>query len=81
MGWNCGTQPKNCRWCGKLYYACQPVDRDGFCKPSHKQAHYRAYKKWVTAISAAAPGPADQRVTRKTRKKKGKRDGKVKKNR
>ena len=40
-----------CRWCQKSYYAQKPVVRDGFCSSRCKQAHYRAYKKWVTARS------------------------------
>ncbi len=40
---------KHCRWCGKRYYAHHPVGRDGFDLPACKQAHYRAYKKYVTA--------------------------------
>lgn len=40
---------KYCRWCGKLYFASQPTDRDGFCTGKHKQALYRSHKKYVTA--------------------------------
>lgn len=39
---------KHCRWCGKAYQASQPVGKDGFCSSLCKQAHYRAYKKYVT---------------------------------
>ncbi len=42
------TREKHCRWCGKAYKATRPVDRDGFCHPTCKQAHYRARKKYVT---------------------------------
>ena len=37
-----------CRWDGKSYRPKQETDRDGFCSPACKQAHYRAYKKYVT---------------------------------
>lgn len=70
---------KHCRWCGKGYYAKKPIDRDGFCCKACKQAHYRAYKKWVTARRAAAGTSKDRTVTQKTPKKGGKRNGKVKK--
>ena len=40
---------KYCRWCGRKYEASKPIGRDGFCSPPCKQAHYRAYKKYVTA--------------------------------
>lgn len=43
---------KHCRWCQKAYHAHKPVDRDGFCCGKCKQAHYRAYKKYVTGFSA-----------------------------
>lgn len=39
---------KHCRWCGNAYTASKPLYRDGFCSPTCKQAHYRAYKKYVT---------------------------------
>ena len=39
---------KHCRWCQKQYYAYKPLYRDGFCSPKCKQAHYRAYKAYVT---------------------------------
>lgn len=71
MGWNRGKDVKHCRWCGVLYYACQPITGDGFCCPAHKQAHYRAYKKWVTTAKISASGLEDQRVTPKKSKKKG----------
>lgn len=72
MGWNRGKQLKHCRWCTKVYFACQPVDLDGFCTPAHKQAHYRAYKKYVTATSISAATAANLRVTTSKAKKKGK---------
>lgn len=40
---------KHCRWCGTSYRAKKPVAKDGFCTSKHKQAHYRAYKAYVTA--------------------------------
>jgi len=58
---------KHCRWCGKPYSAKKPVDRDGFCKAACKQAHYRAYKNYVTAKSQRPAQPAARRVTRKKR--------------
>lgn len=42
---------KHCRWCGNAYNANRPYNRDGFCKTACKQAHYRAYKKYVTATA------------------------------
>lgn len=57
---------KHCRWCGKGYYATKPFDRDGFGNKAHKQAHYRAYKKYVTAKSLAAGKRYPRPVTRKT---------------
>jgi len=42
---------KSCRWCGGIYYAMKPIDRDGFCTKACKQAHYRAHKKYVTAAA------------------------------
>ena len=48
-GW---VHTKHCRWCGLGYRAIRPRGRDGFCCPACKQAHYRAYKKYVTASTA-----------------------------
>ncbi|MCK5607236.1 hypothetical protein KAR91_35460 [Candidatus Pacearchaeota archaeon] len=56
---------RHCRWCGIEYKATRPIGRDGFCSAACKQAHYRAYKKWVTAKCLAATRPADRKVTRK----------------
>lgn len=39
---------KHCRWCGKAYLAVKPIGGDGFCSPACKQAHHRAYHKYVT---------------------------------
>lgn len=61
--WN---REKHCRWCSKLYISAKPPDRDGFCGKVCKQAHYRAYKNYVTAKS----GPAGTAVTLKKRKAK-----------
>lgn len=69
MGWNLGKQVKHCRWCGILYNAAQPLNQDGFCCPAHKQAHYRAYKKYVTAKSSRRAAAGRRGVTRKKRKK------------
>lgn len=66
MGWNREKEQKHCRWCGVPYYAAQPLYKDGFCIPAHKMAHTRAYQKYVTQKAGISPGPADQRVTRKT---------------
>lgn len=71
MGWNRGQELKHCRWCGKVYFACQPVGRSGFCIPAHKQAHYRAYKKWVTGRQISPGKIRDQRVTPKKARKRG----------
>ena len=49
---------KFCRWCSKTYTAKIPFKRDGFCSPLCRQAHYRAYKKYVIrASSPTAAGP------------------------
>jgi len=60
---------KHCRWCGKQYHAHKPHDRDGFCKTACKQAHYRAYKKYVTTKRLAPGAAGGKPVTRKGRKK------------
>ncbi len=39
---------KYCRWCGGSYTAARPLYKDGFCCQACKQAHHRAYKKYVT---------------------------------
>jgi len=39
---------KHCRWCGNEYKANKPTGRDGFCCGICKQAHWRAFKKYVT---------------------------------
>jgi len=36
-----------CRWCGNTYKPLKDTDRDGFCSPACKQAHHRAYKKYI----------------------------------
>jgi rubredoxin len=56
-GW---MKEKHCRWCGALYKAAVPVDRDGFCASKCKQAHYRAYKKYV--IRASSPRQPDSEL-------------------
>ncbi len=56
---------KYCRWCGYGYNASKPTDRDGFCKPACKQAHYRAHKAYVTARASRISRPGSKRVTRK----------------
>ncbi|GAH84624.1 unnamed protein product [marine sediment metagenome] len=58
-----------CRWCGTLYTPIEQTDRDGFCSSKHKQAHYRAYKKYVTLQAHESPGARVQGVTRKKQKK------------
>ena len=58
-----------CRWDGKSYRPKQETDRDGFCSPACKQAHYRAYKKYVTQQDQKKPGAGSKRVTRKKSKK------------
>ncbi len=66
-----GKFEHHCRWCGRTYYADRPTDRDGFHSEACKQAHYRAYKKYVTA-RAAGPAAAGRRaVTQKKRRKRG----------
>ncbi len=60
---------KHCRWCGVGYHASQPKFRDGFCSGVHKQAHYRAYKNYVTGKRPAAGKRYPRAVTRKKSKK------------
>lgn len=58
-----------CRWDGKTYKPLKKTDRDGFCCPACKQAHHRAYKKYVTLQTISKPGLAGTAVTQKKRKK------------
>lgn len=60
-----------CRWCGIPYRSEYYSDRDGFCCPAHKQAHHRAYKKYVTWKNGSkkGPSPVPQIKSRKKRKK------------
>jgi len=51
MKWSHWSNSKHCKWCGKGYEATKPAFGDGFCSGAHKQAHYRAYKKYVTAAA------------------------------
>ncbi|OHB60893.1 MAG: hypothetical protein A2167_05490 [Planctomycetes bacterium RBG_13_46_10] len=37
-----------CRWCLKAFQADKPLQKGGFCCDAHKQAHWRAYSRWVT---------------------------------
>lgn len=60
---------KHCRWCGKHYNAAQPHGKDGFCCPGHKQAHHRAYRKYVTSKTSNVDICRPDAVTRKKRKK------------
>lgn len=69
MYWGYTSKQRFCRWCGKQYTAKKPVDRDGFCCFAHKQAHYRAYKKYVTAKGSQLAADFPRTVTRKKRKK------------
>jgi len=64
------SSTKHCRWCGCPYTAKKPHDKDGFCIPAHKQAHYRAYKKYVTSAAQVQDHPAARRVTHRKGKKK-----------
>jgi len=48
------TDQKHCRWCGKAYTATKPKGKDGFDTKACKQAHYRAFKKYVTGKRQAA---------------------------
>ncbi len=63
--WYGDRSSRHCRWCGKAYSATRPIGKDGFCTSGHKQAHYRAYKKYVTRKtdigSSSAPGPGGKR--------------------
>lgn len=75
MGWSGSKERKHCRWCGDAYYARQPLNQDGFCSAAHKQAHYRAYLRWVTTSARQSTRPADLPVTPSKAKKKGKSNG------
>lgn len=69
MGYAHAQCSKHCRWCGMAYHAFKPFGKDGFCTTAHKQAHYRAYKKYVTSRSADVAGSQAARVTQKKRRK------------
>ena len=58
-----------CRWCGKTYKPCETTERDGFCCSAHKQAHHRAYKKYVTGLIRYPAARQTSRVTQKKKKK------------
>ena len=68
MVYDVRKEKKHCRWCGIEYYASKPPNQDGFCSPAHRQAHYRAYKNYVTAIRLAAAGSSKPRITHKKHK-------------
>ena len=59
-----------CRWCGKAYKPKKDIGRDGFCCIEHKQAHYRAYKKYVTQKEIREQLIEAKSNARKKRKKK-----------
>ena len=63
---------KHCRWDGVAYNATKPNDRDGFCCAKCKQAHYRAYKAYVTARSAGPDVGQVKSVTQNAHKKRAK---------
>lgn len=48
MWFGCGHTGHYCRWCQKPYESKKDTVKDGFCSFLCKQAHYRAYKKYVT---------------------------------
>lgn len=58
-----------CRWCGRTYKNKGNTDRDGFCSKAHKQAHWRAYKKYVTLQTCSKSDIQSRTVTRKKSKK------------
>lgn len=68
MAWRNVDSIKHCRWCGKSYVAVKPVGKDGFHSKACKQAHYRAYKNYVTAKRQARSTFEPKAVTRKKRK-------------
>jgi len=63
-----------CRWCGIQYKPKEQTDKDGFCKPAHKQALHRALRKYnaralrLTESRGKRPGRA--RNTKRKRKRK-----------
>lgn len=48
------SETKHCRWCRKAYTTKYSSIGDGFCSNAHKQALYRARKKYVTRINQVA---------------------------
>lgn len=71
-GW---TRAKICHWCGKTYNAQIGYHRRRFCGSLCKQAHYRAYKKYVTVIRRRKRFLELQAVTTKKAKKGGDKRG------
>jgi hypothetical protein len=58
-----------CRWCSKPYTTKKPLLKDGFCCLACKQAHYRAYKSYVTCSARYRQRAAERGVTHKKVKK------------
>lgn len=67
-----------CHWCGIHYKAKKGRLQARFHSKACKQAHYRAYNKYVTAIRRRKARLELQTVTLKKTKKKGKSNVKVK---
>jgi len=67
MWYNKNKYYHHCRWCGIPYKSIKPCKQDGFHSKACKQAHYRAYKKYVTGRPRTPEQPAAKRVTRKNR--------------
>lgn len=67
MAWK---RAHSCRWCGKYYISKKDLKKDGFCCTEHKQAHYRAYKRYVTQKDIREQLVQAKSNARKKRKKK-----------
>ena len=61
-----------CRWCGKAYEPKKDIGKDGFCCNACRQAHFRAYKKYVTQKAIAGDIARRSSVTRQKKRKKKK---------
>lgn len=54
-----------CHWCAKVYEAKKGKRQARFCSPKCKQAHHRAYKKYVTRKGSSVDIRNPAKVTQK----------------